>query len=40
LVVSTSGFIKKQSKVPKNEIEKAKRLRIKYFKEKTNTDKK
>ena len=34
LVVSTNGFIKKQSKVPKSEIERAKRLRIKYFEEK------
>ena len=40
LVVSTSGFIKKQSKVPKNEIEKAKRLRTKYFEEKAKIDKK
>ena len=36
LVVATNGFIKKQSKVPKNEIERAKRLRITYFEEKNN----
>jgi phage-related protein len=31
LVVSTHGFIKKRSKVPENEIQKAKQMRIKYF---------
>jgi hypothetical protein len=31
LVVSTHGFIKKQSKVTDNEIEKAKRIREQYF---------
>jgi phage-related protein len=31
LVVSTHGFIKKRSKVPDNEIQKANGLRIKYF---------
>ena len=31
LVIATNGFIKKQSKVPKNEIERAKRMRGKYF---------
>jgi phage-related protein len=34
LVVSTHGFIKKVGKVPKKEIEKAKRIRIKYFENK------
>lgn len=33
LVVSTHGFIKKQSKVPDGEIKKAGELRLKYFKE-------
>ncbi len=31
LVVSTHGFIKKRSKVPDNEIQKATQSRIKYF---------
>ena len=31
LVISTNGFIKKRSKVPDNEIQKAIQLRIKYF---------
>jgi phage-related protein len=31
LVISTHGFIKKGNKVPENEIEKARQLRIKYF---------
>ena len=31
LVISTHGFIKKRSKVPDNEILKAKQLRVKYF---------
>ncbi|MBK6482054.1 MAG: type II toxin-antitoxin system RelE/ParE family toxin [Chitinophagaceae bacterium] len=34
LVVSTHGFIKKRSKVPDNEILKAKQLRTKYFEDK------
>lgn len=34
LVISTHGFIKKQSKVPGKEIERAKWLRKKYFDEK------
>ena len=34
LVVSTHGFIKKQSKVPENEIEKAVKNRAKYFENK------
>lgn len=34
LVVSTHGFIKKRSKVPENEIQKAKQLKILYFKDK------
>ena len=34
LVVSTHGFIKKQSKVPENEIEKAVKSRTQYFENK------
>lgn len=34
LVISTHGFIKKRSKVPDNEIQKAKQLRAKYFEDK------
>ena len=34
LVISTHGFIKKQSKVPENEIEKALKQRTKYFNDK------
>ena len=34
LVVSTHGFIKKQSKVPDKEIEKSKAIRKKYFEDK------
>jgi phage-related protein len=34
LVVSTHGFVKKRSKVPENEIEKAIRIRTKYLEEK------
>jgi len=34
LVVSTHGFIKKRSKVPDNEIQKAVQIREKYFKSK------
>jgi len=34
LVVSTHGFIKKRSKVPGKEIQKAKQLGTKYFEEK------
>ena len=33
LVVSTHGFIKKQSKVPDVEVKSASQLRLKYFKE-------
>jgi len=40
LVVSTHGFIKKRSKVPDNEIQKAKQLRIKYFADKEKQKKK
>ena len=39
-VVSTHGFIKKQSKVPAKEIQKAKRLRTEYFEEKKKLNKK
>ncbi len=34
LVISTHGFIKKRSKVPNNEIQKAVQIRLKYFAEK------
>ena len=34
LVISTHGFVKKRSKVPDDEIDKAKQLRIRYFKDK------
>ncbi|HMO61892.1 MAG TPA: type II toxin-antitoxin system RelE/ParE family toxin [Ferruginibacter sp.] len=34
LVISTHGFIKKQSKVPDNEIDKAEKQRMKYFNDK------
>ena len=34
LVVSTHGFVKKRSKVPDNEIERATQLRTRYFNEK------
>ncbi|MEO6830775.1 MAG: type II toxin-antitoxin system RelE/ParE family toxin [Chitinophagaceae bacterium] len=40
LVISTHGFIKKRSKVPDNEILKAKQLRTKYFEYKDNQLKK
>jgi len=40
LVVSTHGFLKKQSKVPDNEIQKAIQLRIKYFDDKIKSNKK
>lgn len=35
VVISTNGLIKKTAKTPKGEIEKAERLREKYFNEKT-----
>ncbi|MEI6754849.1 MAG: type II toxin-antitoxin system RelE/ParE family toxin [Paludibacter sp.] len=35
LVISTHGFIKKRSKVPDSEIQKAIQIRNKYFNEKT-----
>jgi len=34
LVISTHGMIKKVSKVPKTEIEKAEKLRVEYFNQK------
>lgn len=34
LVVATHGFIKKRSKVPDNEIQRARQIRINYFKDK------
>jgi len=40
LVISTHGFIKKRSKVPDNEIQKAKQLRYKYFEDKEKLKKK
>jgi phage-related protein len=40
LIISTHGFIKKQSKVPEKEMEKAKQLRIKYFEDKKKPQKK
>lgn len=36
LVISTHGFIKKRSKVPETEIQKARQYRVKYFEEKKN----
>jgi phage-related protein len=36
LVVATHGFIKKVDKVPENEIDRAERLRERYFKNKNN----
>jgi len=40
LVVSTHGFVKKRSKVPDNEIQKAVNIRTKYLVEKQVKDKK
>ena len=40
LVISTHGFLKKQNKVPDNEIQKAIQLRIKYFEDKIKSSKK
>ena len=40
LVVSTHGFIKKRSKVPKNEIQKAVDIRTKYLEAKQVKNKK
>ena len=40
LVISTHGFVKKRSKVPENEIIKAKQQRIDYFEEKEEFKKK
>ena len=31
LIITTNGFIKKTQKTPKNEIDKAERIRIQYF---------
>ncbi len=36
LVISTNGLIKKTSKVPKSDLEKAERLRKEYFNDKNN----
>ena len=36
LVITTHGFIKKVDKVPENEIDRAERLRERYFKNKNN----
>jgi len=38
VVISTHGLIKKIDKIPKNEIDKAKKLRMKYFKEKSSSN--
>jgi phage-related protein len=38
LVISTHGFIKKRSKVPDSEIQKAIQLRTKYFEDKKKTN--
>lgn len=40
LVVSSHGFIKKRSKVPENEIQKAIQIRLRYFEEKKLKNKK
>lgn len=40
LVISTHGFIKKRSKVPDNEIQKALNIRTKYFEDKQLKNKK
>ncbi len=40
LVISTHGFIKKRSKVPDSEIQKAKQIRTKYFADKDKLKKK
>jgi phage-related protein len=37
LVIATHGFIKKVNKVPKNEIERAMKIRMKYFENKKKT---
>ena len=39
LVISTHGFVKKQSKVPDNEISKAESQRKKYFQDKSKSKK-
>jgi len=39
-VVSTHGIVKKRSKVPDKEIQKAKQMRIKYFEDKEKLKKK
>lgn len=39
LVISTHGFIKKRSKVPENEVQRAKQLRAKYFEDKEGLNK-
>ena len=36
LVISTHGFVKKTGKTPSSEIEKAEKIRTKYFREKKN----
>lgn len=40
LVISTHGFLKKQSKVPEKEIQRAKQLQSRYFENKKKTPKK
>ena len=36
VVISTHGLVKKVDKIPKSEIDRAEKLRTKYFNEKTN----
>ena len=36
LVISTNGLIKKTDKIPSSEIDRAERIRIKYFEQKNN----
>jgi phage-related protein len=38
VVISTHGLIKKTDKIPKNEIERAEKLRLQYFNEKTSNN--
>jgi phage-related protein len=39
LVIATHGFIKKQSKVPGNEVQRAKNIRLNYFEDKLKSKK-
>ena len=38
LVISTHGIVKKTSKTPESEIQKAKQVRLRYFEEKEKTN--